>query len=145
MSFFFHNLINYLCGCFFFSLQYFFYLRSSQNNYFLFVFILEKCSNFSNNKSRKEIGCCSFILFFCLFVLFCLYYFVLLIGWSVFVLEFVCGFQQILFNFVLLHVSLFSYLYEKLVEWKGDYLRFLCRVIGEQNHFPTTKKVVWGV
>ena len=27
-------------------------------------------------------------------------------------------------------------------ELKGDYLRFLGRVIGEQNHFPTTKKVV---
>ena len=26
----------------------------------------------------------------------------------------------------------------------GDYLRFLCRVIGDENHFPTNKNLVWG-
>ena len=27
---------------------------------------------------------------------------------------------------------------------KGDYLRFLSRVIGDENHFPTNKTLVWG-
>ena len=27
---------------------------------------------------------------------------------------------------------------------KGNYLRFLCRVIGDENHFPTNKNLVWG-
>ena len=27
---------------------------------------------------------------------------------------------------------------------KGNYLRFLCRVIGDENHFPTNKNLVSG-
>ena len=30
------------------------------------------------------------------------------------------------------------------VSSKEDYLRFLGRVIGDQNHFPTNKTLVWG-